>query len=292
MQVLLEGLTFPEGPRWRDGHLWFSDLRRRTVNRVGLDGSAEIVLAMEDAPSGLGFLADGVPLVVSMRDRLLLRIVGQRTEIHADLRDYPGDFLNDMVVDETGRAYVGLRSAQLYPGLDLASVDATDALIVVEPDGQAHVAAGGLIAPNGVVISPDGAFLILAETYAHRLTIFDRGVDGSLSNRRLFAAVEGRFPDGICLDEDGAVWYASPYTSEAVRVREGGRVTDCLALPGAVACALGGPGRSVLFVLGVDRRALPPVGRPGGRPGTSDETKLHDGRIWTIPVGCAGAGWP
>ena len=179
---------------------------------------------MEDAPSGLGFLPDGVPLVVSIRDRLLLRIVGQRTEIHADLRDHPGDFLNDMVVDETGRAYVGLRSAQLYPGLDLASVDATDALIVVEPDGQASVAAGGLIAPNGVVISPDGAFLILAETYAHRLTIFDRRVDGSLSNRRLFAAVEGRFPDGICLDEDGAVWchvlHIPAKQSEFVRVVE------------------------------------------------------------------------
>ena len=291
--VLLEGLAFPEGPRWRDGRLWFSEFVQRTVSTVTLAGTTEIVLRLEDSPSGLGFLPDGTPIVVSMHQRQLLRIVDGHAELHADLGDVPGDFLNDMVVDGSGNAYVGTRHAAMRPGL-VSPSDAPDAIMMVTPDGTVAVAADQLVAPNGTVITPDGRTLILAETYAHRLTAFDRRSDGSLANRRVFADVGDAYPDGICLDDEGAVWFGSPYTDEFLRVREGGEITDRIELPGGVACALGGEERDVLFLLGVDPAGLPV---PGVAPGASaapaaPAERRTGGHIWTLPVRHRGAGWP
>lgn len=260
VRVLADGLAFPEGPRWHDGVLWFSDLRARTVRTLTVDGELREVIRLNDSPSGLGFLPDGTPIVVSMQDRLVFCVVGNKAEIHADLRHMPGDFLNDMLVDEEGRAYVGLRSASLRPrSAPLSSESANDAIVIVEPDGAARLGPTGLISPNGTVLSADGATLIIAETYAQRIISYHRSRTGALSGRRIFAEVPGRYPDGICLDDDGAVWFGSPYTHEFVRVREGRAVTDRIALPGGVACALGGRDGRSLFLLGVDPRALPLV---------------------------------
>jgi sugar lactone lactonase YvrE len=288
--LLVAGLTFPEGPRWHRGHLWFSDIRRGTVFRANLEGRLEPVVTLDDSPSGLGFLPDGTLLVVSMRHRRLLRIVDGRPEIHADLAGVTGDFLNDMVVDGDGRAYVGARSSDLYAGMAPEMLQPLDSLVIVDPDGALRVVSG-LVSPNGMVISPDGATLTIAETYASRILAFDRHTDGSLSNRKVFAAVPGCYPDGICLDEAGAIWFASPYTDEVVRVLDGGQQTARRQIPGAVACALGGPLRSTLFVVAVDTAALSPPGtRPSAPGGVSQE--LDGGKIWSMPVPFAGAGIP
>jgi sugar lactone lactonase YvrE len=293
-KLLLDRLAFPEGPRWHEGWLWFSDVTNKRVERVDIEGHREIVATFDDRPSGLGFLPDGVLLVVAMTQRRLLRVVGGKVEPYADLRDFGGDFANDMVVDADGRAYVGVRSAALKPGFAVPEAkDAPDLVVMVGPTGDASIAADQMVSPNGTVITPDGRMLVIAETYAHRLTAFDRARDGTLSGRRVFAQVDGVYPDGICLDDDGAVWVGSPYSDEFVRVCDGGEITDRLSVPGGVACALGGDNRTTLFLLAVDGAALP-------KPGTSMSTApvLHGnavfdgGCIWTMPVDHGGAGWP
>jgi sugar lactone lactonase YvrE len=292
--LLLDRLAFPEGPRWHDGWLWFSDVTNRRVERVAFDGHREVVASFDDRPSGLGFLPDGALLVVAMTQRRLLRVVDGTVEPYADLRDFGGDFANDMVVDGDGRAYVGLRSAQLRPGLPVPEPrDAPDAVVVVGPTRHAELAATQLVAPNGTVITADGRTLVIAETYAHRLTAYDRGADGSLSKRRVFAQLDGVYPDGICLDDAGAVWIGSPYSDEFVRVREGGEITDRVPVPGGVACALGGDDRRTLFLLAVDPTALPKPGSSvAGTPVLHGNASFDGGRILAMPVERGGAGWP
>jgi sugar lactone lactonase YvrE len=292
--LLLDGLAFPEGPRWRDGWLWFSDVSNKRVVRVAIDGRHEVVATFDDRPSGLGFLPDGTLLAVAMTQRRLLRVAGATIEPYADLRDFGGDFANDMVVDGDGRAYVGVRSAQLRPGFDVPEPsDAPDVVVVVDPSGDVSVAADHLVAPNGTVITPDGRTLVIAETYAHRLTAFDRADDGSLSERRVFAQLDGVYPDGICLDDEGAVWVGSPYSDEFVRVLDGGAITDRVALPGGVACALGGRDGRTLFLLAVDPTALPKPGvAAAATPVLHGNVTFVGGRIWTMPVERGGAGWP
>jgi sugar lactone lactonase YvrE len=291
---LLDHLAVPEGPRWHDGWLWFSDLTNKRVVRVDTKGRHEVVATFDDRPSGLGFLPDGTLVVVAMTERRLLRIVGPHVEPYADLRDFGGDFANDMVVDAEGRAYVGVRSAALKPGFAVPdAADAPDLVVVVDPSGNTSIAADQLISPNGTVISPDGRTLIIAETYAHRLTAYDRAGDGTLSRRRVFAEVDGTYPDGICLDDEGAVWFGSPYTNEFIRVRDGGEVTDRVQVPGGVACALGGDNRTTLFLLAVDPTALPTPGESvSNSPVLHGDATFDGGGIWTMSVDHAGAGWP
>ena len=291
-RILLDDLSFPEGPRWYNATLWF--VNGGTVCRVDLDGRMESVAPIEGGGSGIGFLADGTPIVVSMQGRRLMRLTGNGPELHSDLQHFPGDFLNDMVVDGQGFAYVGTRRQGMTPTFAPHSkAEELDALILVQPDGSAGVAADSLISPNGAVISPDGKVLIVAETYGHRLTRFDRAADGSLHGRRVFAEVPGCFPDGICLDAEGAVWFGSPYTDEFIRVREGGDIADRVQLPTGVACALGGPRRDILFLLQGNAAYLPKVpDRPQAASDPSDGGVESRARIWTMTVPHPGVGWP
>jgi len=229
-----DGFVFPEGPRWHGGALWLSDIHGHRVWRVQPDGTKTVQAQLDNRPSGLGFLPDGSTLVVSMFDRRLLRITPHGLAEHADLRGYCDGFLNDMVVDRRGTAYVGARNR---------SGDAPrDAVIGVRLDGTAWVAADRMSSPNGSVVTADGRVLIVAETSAACLTAFDVAADGTLARRRVFAEVPGTHPDGIALDREGAVWFGSPMTEEFVRVRGGGEVTHRWKTPGrwAIACALGG----------------------------------------------------
>jgi sugar lactone lactonase YvrE len=293
IEVLVDGLGFPEGPRWHGEHLWFSDFTRRSLYRVDLEGRTEVVVELDDTPSGLGFLPDGSAVVVSMQKRRLVRVSDGGVALHADLTHLGGDFLNDMVVDAEGNAYVGTRTRDMRPSYTpLPGSCEVDALVFVAADGHARVAADHLIAPNGTVIAPDGSFLVVAETYAHRLTRFDRRADGSLCNRRVFADVPGLFPDGICLDDEGAVWFGSPYTNEFARVRDGGEVTDRVPRPGGVACMLGGERRSTLFLLGVDPGGLPLPDSTASPPDQSSRTPPSGGHIWAMQVPHCGVGWP
>jgi sugar lactone lactonase YvrE len=188
--------------------------------------------------------------VVSVLDRLLLRLDPDGLHTHADLNAVDCILPNDMVVSEDGRAYIGDDAFEISAGPPRPGN-----IILVTPDGDARVVADGLMYPNGMVITPDGKTLIVAETIGRRLTAFDIAPDGSLSGRRPFAdlaagAIGGAHPDGICIDAEGAVWASSPPTSEFVRVREGGDITHRIPVPGkwAVACMLGGEDRRTLFL--------------------------------------------
>ncbi len=250
-KTLVEGIVFGEGPRWHDGRLWFSDMHADCVMAVGLDGACEKIVDVPGQPSGLGWLPDGRLLVVSMVDRRLLRLEGGQLVEHADLSNIATWHCNDMVVDGSGNAYVGNFGYDLEPE-EPVQVEATMALVAM--DGTVKPVADGFLFPNGMVITPDGKTLIVAETFGQKLTAFDIQSDGSLSNRRLFADLSPSIPDGICLDAQGAIWVADPLTDECCfRVLEGGQVTHRIPTGrGCYACMLGGPDRKTLFLMTAD----------------------------------------
>jgi sugar lactone lactonase YvrE len=254
---LAGGIYFGEGPRWRDGRLWFSDFYAHAVKSVSSAGDLRTEFEIEDQPSGLGWQPDGSMLIVSMTKRQLLRRTPDgRIGVHADLGNIATFHCNDMVVDSAGGAYVGnfgfnLDEAIHARGVEGVLADHTKAkLAYVTPEGQARVAAEGLSFPNGPVITPDGKTLILGETLGARLTAFDIGEDGALSNRRVWADIAPRVPDGICLDADGAIWVANPIAPECVRVGEGGRILEVIDTGApCYACMLGGQDGRTLFML-------------------------------------------
>ncbi len=255
-RILAEGLHFGEGPRWHGGRLWFSDFYDHAVKSLDVSGAVRTELEIDDQPSGLGWLPDGRLLVVAMHRRQVLRVDPDGVKVHADLAGLATGHANDMVVDETGRAYVGNFGFELDAELrarGVASVLAdhpTTKLARVDPDGRVHVAADNLHFPNGSVITPDGRTLIVAETLAMRLTAFDVASDGALSNRRVWAALGMRAPDGICLDTNGHVWIANAIAPECVLVAPGGRIIDTLqTTQPCFACMLGGPDRRTLFAM-------------------------------------------
>ncbi len=255
-RVLAGGLHFGEAPRWHDGVLWFSDFFDYAVKTVDLDGRIAVRLSMADRPSGLGWMPDGSMLIVSMTARALLRLDHGRLALHADLSEIATFHCNDMVVDAAGRAYVGnfgfdLDTNEINGTLGEVLANHGGATIArVDPDGSVHAAADGLMFPNGTVITPDGRTMVVAESFANRLTAYDIGSDGSLSNRRLWADLGGRTPDGICLDAEGAIWVANPMVNECFRVAEGGDILDVIETDNrCFACMLGGPDRRTLFML-------------------------------------------
>jgi sugar lactone lactonase YvrE len=245
-RVVLDGLIFPEGPRWHDGAFYFSDMHAGIVWRLTPEGIASKVWEFPGNVSGLGWLPDGTMLVVSMMDRHLLRLDPQGVLMAADLSSFVSNPINDMVVDRKGRAYIGNFGFDLVKG----ETPRPTVLLCVGPDGGVRVAADELHFPNGTVITPDGKTLIVAETFAARLTAFDVQQDGTLTNRRVFATVEGVRPDGICLDAEGAVWIAAAGGNKIIRVREGGEIADTIPLPErhAYACMLGGADRRDLYI--------------------------------------------
>jgi len=249
--VLAAQLMFPEAPRWHEGKLWFTDQHAQQVLTVNLAGDVAVVAATDDLPGGLGWLTDGSLAVVAMTRRQILRLTADGLELYADLSDLASFHCNDMLIDAHGRAYVGNFGYDLHGGAAIAPAE----LILVAVDGHARVVAEDLVFPNGMVIAPnggppDGSTLIVAETFASRLTAFDIDADGSLGNRRTWAELGAAVPDGICLDADGAVWVASPATAEVMRVHEGGAVSARVQTIGApYACMLGGPERRTLFMM-------------------------------------------
>lgn len=276
-QTLLAGLTFPEGPRWREGKLWFSDFYSECVLTVDLAGHAETVVTVPQRPSGLGWRPDGTMLIVSMLDRSVLALEQGALRRVADLRAFTGGPCNDMVVDRVGRAYIGNFGFDRHAG----EAARTTALLRLDPDGTVTRVAEELLFPNGMAITPDGRTLIVAETYAHRISAFAIAADGALSGRRVFAELPDRFPDGLCLDAEGAIWVADARGQDVLRVIDGGEVAERIPVRerSVFACMLGGPERRTLFL----------CTSTGSGPAMAQKT---DGRIEIVAVDVPGAGLP
>ncbi|MEE2769258.1 MAG: SMP-30/gluconolactonase/LRE family protein [Actinomycetota bacterium] len=277
VELLVDGLDFGEGPRWRDGCLWYSDFFQHRVYRVQLDGTRETVLDLGDEqPSGLGWLPSGELLVVGMLKRQLLRYDGTGVKVHADLAHIATSHCNDMVVDSRGHAYVGNFGFDYGAGEEAVGAS----LALVRPDGTALSVAEDLQFPNGSVITSDESTLIVGETFGSRYSAFTIAPDGTLSNRRIWAEIPGRLPDGCCLDSSGAIWFADAIRPEAVRVTEGGGITEVVEVPErAFACMLGGETGRTLFVL-----TAPSDPAGGLEPGR--------GAIWMAEAPAERAGMP
>ena len=236
--ILLSGLCFGEGPRWRDNALWFSDMHGQKVIKMTPDGNAETIVELkDDQPSGLGWLPGGELLIVSMSQRRILSWDGNQTTQHADLSGLTKWHCNDMIVDLNGNAYVGNFGFDLHNG---ASPKSTE-IICVDPSGQCRIVAQEIFFPNGMVITPDNKTLIAAETFGRCLSAFEIDENGDLGTKQNWAELpEGAVPDGICLDEAGGIWSASPTTNECIRQIKGGEVTHKIETEqGAFACMIG-----------------------------------------------------
>lgn len=252
--ILLDNLTFPECPRWHDGALWFSDMHAGAIIRMTADGKAEPIVENARQPAGLGWLPNGDLVYNRMVDRTLVRRTPAGEEsIVADLTALEPVQINDMVVSTEGRAYIGgfgfnINARQPFALSSIMLVDLSAGARAPSPAAPV-VAAADMRFPNGMVITPDGHTLIAAETVGRCLTAFDIAPDGTLSNRREWAALPV-FPDGICLDVENAIWVASPTTGQCLRVREGGEITHTIKshANGVYACMLGGPEGTTLYL--------------------------------------------
>ena len=258
VDVVSDGWSYLECPRWHEGRLWVSDFYTEKVVAIDDAGHHEVMAEVPAQPSGLGFLPDGRALIVSMRDHRILRRENDGSLVeHADLSGLVANHLNDMVVDDRGGAYVGNFGFDLMGGAAISSTTLT----YVDPDGAASTVADDLLFPNGMVLR-DGV-LVVAETFGARLTAFDVAGDGGLARRRSWA----RFaeppattdvgeavgalpvaPDGICADADGAIWVADALHGRLLRVAEGGEVLEELPTgTGVYACMLGGEDGRTLY---------------------------------------------
>jgi sugar lactone lactonase YvrE len=262
IRTILSDLTFTECPRWHGDRWFFVDFYSHRVLSMNADGSdLRTELEVPQQPSGLGWLPDGRLLVVSMKDRKILRQEQDASVVeHADLTDLVTGHLNDMVVDKQGRAYVGNFGFDLMAGDDIVPTT----LVLVEPDGSSGVVADDLYFPNGMVITPDESTLIVNETFGNRVSAFDITADGSLGPRRDWAtfgplptslaqndvtAASKVGPDGCGLNAEGHLWIADALGGPTILVAEGGDIVDQID-PGSpvFACMPGGPDGRDLFL--------------------------------------------
>jgi sugar lactone lactonase YvrE len=252
IQILVErnqGLKFTESPRWHDGKLWFLDIHGKAIKTVTLDGTLGTVIDLPFLPNGFGITDDGTLIFGDALARKIYHWDGKTLKATADLTALTVFCLSDGIVDRHGRMYVGDIG---YNFFDPANQPVNTCVIVkVEPDGSASVVADQLTFPNGMVITPDGKTLVVAECMAQRLTAFDIGASGTLENRRAWAELPAdTHPDGICLDAEGGIWVANPEGKDNVlRVLEGGQITHRIQVAtDAFAVALGGTDGRQLFI--------------------------------------------
>lgn len=274
--LIFSDLRFPEGARWREGQLWFSDMHTGQVFRA--DPAArklEEVVVIPDQTSGLGWLPDGSLLVSCMLDRKIRRIDGEGVvSDFADLSEFTEAPVNDLVTDSSGTTFLGGFGYDLYGG----APQEPGPIFRIEPDGLATVAADDMVFPNGSVFLPGTSTLVVAETWAARLSAFDVDTTGALRNKRVWAELPtGSTPDGICVDAEGGVWVSSIATSTFLRVMQGGGVSDTISVPGRCAtdCVLGGSDGTTLFLL-------------TSNSWQPDDTTTRQGRVEAVEVDVPG----
>ncbi len=281
-ETLLTGLALGESPRWHDDRLWFADWGAQEIVTVDEAGHRQRVSGIASFPFSIDWLPDGRLLVVSSSTRQLLRREPDGSLVpHAELGRVSEKPWNEIVVDGRGNAYLN------NIGFDFPHGEVTTGIVaLVTPDGGVRQVADEVAFPNGMAVTPDNSTLIVAESYGNRLTAFDITDDGGLANRRVWADLGIGVPDGICLDADGAVWYADVPNQRCVRVREGGEVLQTVdADRGCFACMLGGAGSMeeagrTLFVMAA------------GWPAAMDPTGPRTGQVLTARAPAAGVGWP
>jgi sugar lactone lactonase YvrE len=251
---LLTGLGLPESPRWQGDRLWFADHFRREVISADLtSGRSSVIERFDEEPVGLGFLADGTPLVALRNSRRILRLEADGPKLHADLSAIPGFSLADMIVDRSGRAYVSFRVAPpVYSQDNQGVIAGADKIVLVHRDGSFETVAEGMTTPNGLALDEQATTLIIAETRAQRLIGFSVSDSGALADRRVFAQLPSN-PDGIAVDREGAVWAGSPNAGEFLRVIPGGQISERIPVKPrlAIACALVGRDRRTLALMTV-----------------------------------------
>jgi sugar lactone lactonase YvrE len=282
LQRLLTGIAFGESPRWHETRLWFADWGAQEIVAVDLAGERELIVRVDfpSFPLSFDWLADGRLVLVSAREgRLLCREADGSLAVHADLsglvgRGHPW---NEIVVDGCGNAYVNNIGFE-FPAGEFAP----GTIALLTPDGSVRQVADGVAFPNGMAVTADNSTLIVAESYGEKLTAFEIAADGSLGARRTWAEVPGDHPDGICLDADGAVWYADVGNKHCVRVGEGGTVLQTVeADRGCFACMLGGDDGQTLFIVAQEWGGLESM--LGGQP---------TGQVLTASAPAPRAGWP
>jgi len=275
VRVVVAGRGLVEAPRWHDGRLYFSDWTAGEVVAVDDAGRTEVVARVRSLPLCSAWLPDGRLLIVSSAEgRLLRREPDGSLVTHAELG---AAGWNDIVVDGRGNAYVN------SVGYDMTAGEAPRPghVVLATAGGAVRRVAEDLAFPNGMAVTADNATLVVAESHGERLTAFDVGGDGGLTGRRVFAEL-GEAPDGICVDAEGAVWYATVPGRRCARVADGGRVLESVELDrGGFACVLGGPDRRTLFATVADWRPDLPELVPAG-----------SGQVQAVRVGVPGAGWP
>jgi sugar lactone lactonase YvrE len=281
-RVLMSGIEFGESPRWQSGRLWFSDWGAQQVIAVDPQGWSEVVLRVPfpSIPMCIDWLPDGSgPLVVSSSEGLIWRREPDGSLVkHAEVSALSEHAWNEIVVDGRANIYVNGAGFDMMAGGDFAA----GLIALVTPDGVARQVADGIAFPNGMLVTPDNTTLIVAESYGRRLTAFDIDADGGLSNRRVWADLGEGVPDGICMDADGAVWYADVPNGCCSRVSEGGEVLQRIDLDrGCFACMLGGADGRTLFMIATEWR---------GPEHMTDGSR--SGQVLAVQAPAPGAGWP
>ena len=273
-KTLMTGIGLGESPRWHDGRLWFADWVAQELIALDPEGASEVITTVRSLPFSIDWLPDGTLLITSGQ-RLLRMAADGSLVTHAELGHLSEHGWNEIVVDGRGHTYVNnicfdfMAGAPFAPGI----------IALVTPGGAVRQVADGLAFPNGMAVTPDGSTLIVAESFAGRLSAFDIAADGGLSNRRVWAEL-GEGGDGICLDAEGAVW--TPAMQACLRVREGGEVLERIELDRfCFACMLGGEDRRTLFMLAADWSGTENIGK--GPP---------TGKVLTVPAPAPGAGRP
>jgi sugar lactone lactonase YvrE len=257
LEMLVDDAVFGESPRWHGGALWFSDIGGNKVWRVAPDGTRQVMLSTVQGPSGLGWTREGDLLVTSISDHTIYRMAPDGTARPFCGPEQHGTFGTNDMATAGSRSYVSCagRVYQMGDTIEEIAAPVGKVLLLDHDSGAVRIVADGYRMPNGIAFTPDGRGLVFSEVFASRLVQFDVAADGSLSNERVFADLDGS-ADGIWMDAEGAVWSATTNMASGEtrweRVDATGRVLDAIPVPDgfhAIACALGGDDGRDLFLV-------------------------------------------